>query len=362
MLAQPAIFRRSVDVIGANQAASGAYLACPNFQVYRYSWLRDGAFIADAMSRSGVGGSSDAFHAWCAEVVVARADRIVTLVERRGRGEDIPPEDFLPCRYTVGGEDAVDAWWNFQLDGYGTWLWALVEHARRSPRPLTPDEIAAAELTVRYLATFWDEPCFDWWEEHREHRHTSTLAALYGGLASVGERAELAPETRAAAMETAAAIRDRVLDEGTRDGHLVKWLGGEVVDASLVACSTPFRLLAPDDPVMVATIAAVERDLVRAEGGVHRYAADTYFGGGEWVLLAGLLGWHYAEAGRRDDAVRQLDWMLAQAAANGDLPEQTRGRLLHPECEQEWIDRWGEVATPLLWSHAMLLTLSEALR
>jgi isomaltose glucohydrolase len=362
MLANPNVLQRSVDVIGVNQAASGAYVACPDFRVYRFSWFRDGAFIADAMSRAGVGTSSDAFHAWCSRVVLARVERIDALVDRRRRGDAIAADELLPCRYTLDGEDAADEWWNFQLDGYGTWLWALVEHARRTPRLLTSDEIAAAHAVVRYLTAFWDEPCFDWWEEHREQRHTSTLAALYGGLQAVGERAELPADARRTALETAAAIRERVLGEGIRDGHLVKWLGGDAVDASLIACSTPFGLLAPDDPVMEATVAAIERDLVCEGGGVHRYAADSYFGGGEWVLLAGFLGWHYAEAGRRDDAVRQLDWMLAQAAANGDLPEQVSGHLLRPAYEQEWIDRWGPVATPLLWSHAMLLTLSAALR
>ena len=43
----------SLTVIAGNQAASGAYPASPTFPVYRYCWFRDGAFIADAMSRAG---------------------------------------------------------------------------------------------------------------------------------------------------------------------------------------------------------------------------------------------------------------------------------------------------------------------
>ena len=35
--------------------------------------------------------------------------------------------------------------------------------------------------------------------------------------------------------------------------------------------------------------------------------------------------------------------------------------LLDPAFRQEWIDRWGTVATPLLWSHAMLLRLAVEL-
>jgi len=353
--------RRSLDVIEAYQAPSGAYVASPNFRVYRYSWLRDGAFIADATSRAGAGSSSDAFYAWCSGVISSRATRIESLIERADRGERIAPDEFLPCRYTLDGEDSNDDWENFQLDGYGSWLWSLDGHARRTDRPLTAAEVHAAELSVRYLACFWQTPCYDWWEEHLEHRHTSTLAALYGGLRAAQGRTELSEAVRAEAGAVADAIRADVLRDAVREGRLVKWLGGDAVDASLVACATPFRMLEPDDPRMEATVAAIERELVTGGGGVHRYAADTYYGGGQWPLLSALLGWHYLVTGRREDALRQLDWTVAQLEPSGDLPEQVRGHLLHPEWEQSWIERWGPVATPLIWSHAMLLTLAVEL-
>jgi len=353
-----ALVRHSISVIETNQSATGAYPASPNFAVYRYCWFRDGGFIADAMSRRGRFGSADAFFAWCSRVVEARADRIDALVERRARGEHIAPKEFLPCRYTLEGEESSEEWWEFQLDGYGTWLWSLDQHAKRggaSAELYAP----AVELTVRYLATFWDEPCYDWWEEHAEHRHTSTLAALYGGLDAASRWHFLAPDLRTAATDAAGEIRARVLDEGVHHGHLSKWLGEDGLDASLVACATPFRLFAPDEPVMVETIRALEREI--AHGGVHRYSDDTYFGGGEWLLLAAFLGWCYLEQGRVADACAQLSWVVAQAAPNGDLPEQVSGHLLAPEYYDEWVERWGEIATPLLWSHAMFVTLAHEL-
>ena len=157
--------RHSVSVIESNQSTTGAYAASPNFPVYRYCWFRDGAFIADAMSRRGRYESADAFFAWCARVVEARGDRVHALIERRARGEAIAPEDFLACRYTLDGEESPEEWWEFQLDGYGTWLWSLDQHAERGGNAVEVHS-RAVELTVRYLATFWDEPCYDWWEEH----------------------------------------------------------------------------------------------------------------------------------------------------------------------------------------------------
>ena len=346
---------RSVGIIEAGQAPSGAYVAPPNFPVYRFSWLRDGAFIADAMSRAGRVESAEAFFDWCSGVLVARRSRVQSLIARKRDGAPVDPSELLHCRYTLDGQEATEDWWNFQLDGYGSWLWALVAHGERSARPLARYRDAIA-LTVAYLAAFWDEPSYDWWEENSDRRHTSTLAALYGGLAAAARVSQLPPDIRGEAAATADAIRSRVLADGTKDGRFAKWLGGGDLDGSLVSCSTPFRLVEPHDRLIVDTVAALEQEL--AHGGVHRYAADSYYGGGEWLLLAALLGWYYAEAGRVEDAWAQLRWVAGQATPAGELPEQVDRHLFAPQARDEWLRRWGPVATPLLWSHAMFLTLA----
>jgi GH15 family glucan-1,4-alpha-glucosidase len=353
-----ALARASVALILELQAPSGAYPASPTFPVYRFSWFRDGAFIADAMSRAGRPESADRFFGWCAGVVTARRARIESLLEDAAAGRPVAAERFLPCRFTLDGRDDDGDWWNFQLDGYGAWLWALAAHARRTGGGLGA-YADAVELTVEYLHAFWNEPCYDWWEEHADHRHTSTLASIAGGLATIADADGVAPPVAATARATAAAARRALLASAANDGGiLTKWQGSDAVDGSLLACATPFGVLPPDDPVMQRTLARVEERLVR--GGVYRYEADTYYGGGEWVLLAGILGWHYAELGRTEDAWAKLRWMAHQARG-GELPEQTSTHLLAPEHEQEWIGRWGPSACPLLWSHAMYVTLAVEL-
>lgn len=350
-----ALARSSIDVIRAGQAPTGAYVAAPNFPVYRYCWFRDGAFVADAMSRAGHVDSAESFFDWCAEVLVARRHRVDALVAAHLDGGRVEIADLLHCRYTLDGEEATDAWWNFQLDGYGTWLWALREHSRRHELPLERFS-SAIDTSVRYLTAFWSTPSYDWWEENVDHRHTSTLAALYAGLRAVEDLDFLNGGVRSAASEAAAAIAAAIAARGVRDGHLVKWLDGDALDASLIACATPFRVFDPRHPVMVETARRLETEL--AHGGVHRYAADTYYGGGEWILLAALLGWYYLEAGQRTDALAQLEWVVDAANDSGHLPEQLDGHLLAPDARAEWVARWGPVATPLLWSHAMFLTLA----
>lgn len=347
--------RHSVSLVLANQAPSGAYVASPTFPVYRFSWFRDGAFIADAMSRAGQPASAERFFAWCSRVLEDRATKVDSLVERHRAGEAIPDSDHLHTRYTVDGTESEDDWWTFQLDGYGTWLWALGAHAARHEHSVLP-YAAGVAVSVRYLAEFWKEPCYDWWEEHRFERHTSTLGAIRAGLAAAAEWDAMPDDLRGQARTAATDLSSLALEQGVRDGRLVKWLNGDDVDASLLACATPFGLIAPDGPIADATVREVERRL--AHGGVHRYPADVYYGGGEWLLLAGLLGWHYAAVGRTAEAERQLLWIADHATAAGELPEQVDDHLLHPERQAEWTRRWGPVATPLLWSHAMFLTLA----
>lgn len=353
----------SLELIHRLQSPTGAYPASPTFSAYRgYSWLRDGAFIAEGVSRHGDVAGADAFHAWCARVVGDRAGQVDALVARTARGETVSPAEMLPARFTLEGADGADEWWDFQLDGYGTWLWALAEHARRHGRAVAGTE-KGARASARYLTAFWHLPCYDWWEEHLDHRHVATLGAIHAGLrAALSLDVLSGPEARAA-EEAAEAIAALVAAEGVARGerpHLTKWLGTDAVDASLLACVTPFGLYGSADPVGAGTVAEVERQLAR-DGGVHRYLADTFYGGGRWVLLAGFLGWNHARAGRPGEARRYLEWMEAQATPEGDLPEQVSDVLLAPDRLREWLDRWGPVATPLLWSHGMYLILADEL-
>ena len=142
--------------------------------------------------------------------------------------------------------------------------------------------------------------------------------------------------------------------------HLAKWFGADAVDASLASCVVPFGLAEVGSPLATATLDAISADL-DVEGGVFRFRADVFYGGGRWPLLACLLGWNRAVAGDRAAALEHLRWAAAQADASGELPEQVEGHLLAGDHRQEWLDRWGTVAQPLLWSHGMFLVLADEL-
>jgi hypothetical protein len=71
----------------------------------------------------------------------------------------------------------------------------------------------------------------------------------------------------------------------------------------------------------------IELTILR-DSGLNRYAADSYFGGGEWILLTAWLRWY----------------STALIAKRPDRKFNLGGAL-------------GEIASPLLWSHASYIIL-----
>jgi GH15 family glucan-1,4-alpha-glucosidase len=350
----------SADLIAALQDDGGAYPASPTFSAYTgYSWFRDGAFIADGMSSFGRSESAERFFDWCARVLESSASDIRAIVAAAAAGRPVADAAMLPTRFTFGGAPGDDDWWDFQLDGYGTWLWAVGEHVRRHGTDASR-WAAAIGLTVEYLCASWQRPCFDWWEEHAMHVHTSTLGCIAAGLREAIGLGVLDAELAASAAEAEAAIARLIRAEAVVDGHLSKWIGSAAVDASLAAVVGVLDVVAGDSDLGRATIAAVERDLT-VDGGVHRYLDDTFYGGGRWPLLSCLLGLAHVRAGDVPRARELLEWAASTAAADGSVPEQVGGHLLAPERFDEWVERWGPVAQPLLWSHAMLIRLAVEL-
>ncbi len=279
--------RRSVEVILAGQSPEGGYVASPTFDPYGYSWLRDGSFIADAMSRVGEVGSAERFFDWTAAIV------------GRGLGFD--------TRYTLDGRRDESEWPRVQHDGWGLWLWAVRTHCERHGR--RHRWLEATEATARWLELARYEPCVDWWEE-RDGVHAATLACIAAGL---GDALDL---SRAQERLDASLL-------------VLPFLGFEGVDVS---------------------------PLVSSGGGVHRHPDDVYYGGGEWLLLTALHGLAEPEHGREC-----LAWIAAHSTPEGHLPEQSQDHLLAPDQYEPWVRKWGPPPCPLLWSHAMFLTLAHEL-
>lgn len=332
-----------MDLILAAQTPEGAFPASKDFSQYNHCWLRDGSFIAYALDRARQSAAAARFHDWVARAINRHADLIGDLLASDG----LPDVDrMLPARFDLDGGITEDDWPNFQMDGYGQWLWAVAEHISRGG--IVPD-VRAVSLVARYVARFWQTPCYDAWEEGRTQLHTSTLVSCWSGLQSA---ARLLDDPRFA--EVADSIRAFVLANCVRDGHLVKQVGSEAVDASLLWAVEPFGFATGE--LAAQTLETVRRDLLE-DGGVIRYRADTYYGGGAWLLLTAWLGWVEARAGDAESASQRWRWVQGQRQPDGALPEQVTVGRTHDWFLEWWRANWGESASPLVWSHAMTVVL-----
>ena len=341
------------------QDSSGAYPASPTFSAYRgYSWFRDGSFIADGMSAGGDPASAEAFFDWCAGVVTTRRAHIARIIAASAAGAPLADSEMLPARFAFDGADGTDDWWDFQLDGYGTWLWALAEHTQRHGVD-AERWLDAATLTVNYLASSWQRPCFDWWEMHDDQVHVSTLGCVIAGLRAAASLSGIDTEVAARALQAADAAEQLVREHGVVDGHLVKWFGTDAVDASAASLVGLMSVFPDGDPLIEQTVRELDARLV-VDGGMHRFLDDTYFGGGQWPLLGCMLGVAWARLGNTQRARELLSWAVS-TAHDGGMPEQVDRHLIDPSFVEEWVERWGPSADPLLWSSAMTLRLAVEL-
>ena len=117
----------------------------------------------------------------------------------------------------------------------------------------------------------------------------------------------------------------------TTAGFLVRFveplLGGGKVEVEA-------PLSSHDREEMLADAGRIERDILDPDGGVHRFASDTFYGGGAWPVLTSAYGRVLLRRGEPGDLARAtaaLQWIEAQADEHGHLPEQVSDHALAPE-------------------------------
>ncbi len=120
------------------------------------------------------------------------------------------------------------------------------------------------------------------------------------------------------------AFRCNLVTVGS-DGTMVDFAGGH-----------------PSSQDAARVIAALEAEL-GDNGGLRRYADDTYAGGNNWVLAALWLGLWHRQVGDDAGLARALEYTVSVQTKLGLLPEQVTATG-----DPAWV-------VPLAWSHAMLL-------
>jgi GH15 family glucan-1,4-alpha-glucosidase len=318
-------------------APSGAIAAAPTASLpeeiggqrnwdYRFSWLRDSAFVLAALEGLGIAKEGHAFFWWFMHASRLTHPRLQVLYRLDGGTETDELElehleGYRSSRPVRVGNAAVD---QVQLDVYGAVLDAIWTHAR-SHGDLGAETGRRVAKIADYVAEHWRDRDSGIWEVRSHPTHFVQSKAMCWialdratRLAEAGFIPDRSDHWRAEAEE----IR-RFVDEHGWDnerGSYVRATDQRELDASLLT----LPIMGFDGgPRLAATVDAVRREL--ADGAfVRRYLGDDGLEGGEGAFLACSfwLADALARVGRVGDATQLMDELEGRANDVGLFAEE----------------------------------------
>ena len=339
---QPAVMRSLVTLKALTFAPTGGIVAAPTTSLpeqlggtrnwdYRFCWLRDATITLLAFMRAGYFEEAQAWRDWLHRSVAGAPDQLQIMYGICGdrRLPELEVEWLAgyqgarPVRIGNAAHDQV------QLDVYGEMMDAL-HQARTGGLESTPDAWDMQQAIIAHLEQIWDQPDEGIWEV-RGGRQPLTFSkvmawvALDRSIRSAEMFGLKAPLERWRALR--ATMHELVCREGfsTSKASFTQSFGSEDLDASLLQVPL-VGFLPPDDPRVIGTLAAIERELL-VDGYVLRYQTATGTDGlppGEGAFLACSF-WlvdNYAQQGRRDEAHALFDRLLALRSDLGLLAEE----------------------------------------
>jgi len=260
---------------------------------YRYSWLRDATFTLYALMNAGYHDEARAWRDWLLRALAGDPAKMQILYGVGG--ERRIPEFELDWLPGYAGSSPVRignaAHEQFQLDVYGEMMDALHEARRHG---LAADDHAWSlqqQNVMDFLEGAWDQPDEGIWEVRgpRKHfTHSKVLAwVAFDRAVEAVERWGLPGP-----VEHWRRVRAEIHEEVCREGFNVELnsftqaYGSNELDASTLLIPL-LGFLPPEDPRVIGTVDAIQRDLTR-DGFVQRYHThdvDDGLPGGEGVFL-----------------------------------------------------------------------------
>jgi len=308
---------------------------------YRYCWLRDAYFVADALYRLGDSATTRRYVDSIMGIVSKAKDSRLAPMYTVTRGP-IPEEHeakHLPGFRGMGPVRVGNqAYLQIQHDVYGEAILAalpLFTDSTLSGRG-DVDLFNRLEVLGNHAASLFDKPDAGLWElrgMERVHTFSSVMCwAACAALAGIAARLEL--DDRAAHWRNRADRIRQVITDRSWNAHLGAFtaaMNGDTLDASLLLMH-PLGFLPADDPRYVSTVRAIGRDLRRGEF-IFRYVEKDDFGEPENAFLVCTF-WYVdalAAIGERDEARRMFENVLSCRNQHGLLAED-----LDPETREQW--------------------------
>lgn len=336
-----AALERSLLVLyGLTYRTNGAIIAAPTTSLpetlgesrqwdYRFAWIRDGSYAAEALLAAGDPVSARRFLEFLLNCVDLQDKPFQapffhvdgTLI----RGErDL---GWLPgYRHSRPCREGNAASHQQQLDVEGDFLWTVYRYVQ------TTGDQAFLHFYWNLVQTITDWVAHNWhqkdaslWEfrdrdDHYTHSKLMCWVALHYGaeLASMVGQTARAESWEAQATKVQAVIESRAFN--TRLGFYAQALGGDKLDAAVLLMPL-YGYCDANHPRFVSTVKAIEAKLVRGSW-VYRYADDMLGKASHpFVLATSWLARVYLRQGEISRARRLIDGLLSNQSDLGLLGE-----------------------------------------
>ena len=317
---------------------------------YRFCWLRDATFTLTALSDAGYGDEALAWSDWLRRAVAGSPNKMQIMYgvggERRLQESELPwlpgYEHSSPVR--IGNAASAQ----FQLDVYGE-VMDMFLHSRHCLRHEFPEDMwDLARILVEHVATVWTEPDEGIWEvrgpkRHFVHSKVMAWVAVDRWLQLC--EAGLADEPLDKWRDLRDDMHREICEKGYNPavGSFTQYYGSTELDASCLMLAL-VGFLPPDDPRIIATVDAIQRDLL-VDGFVKRYHTSAVHGTndgattidglppgeGAFLLTTFWLADNLVLLGRIDEARAIFDRLAGLANDLGLLAEEydvERSRML----------------------------------
>ena len=243
---------------------------------YRFCWLRDATLTLESLMRGGYHDEALAWRNWLLRAVAGDVAKLQIMYGPAGeRRLDEWEADWLP-----GYEDSAPvrignaASGQYQLDVYGEVMSALYSSAKAEGVQSRAAWSLQTQL-VQFLETGWKEPDDGIWEVRGPRRHfTHSKVMAWVAVDRAVRTLEEWPDL-GGPLDTWRALRDDIFNEvcekgfNEKLGAFTQYYGSDQLDASVLMIPL-VGFLPPDDPRVVSTVEAVQRDLMD-HGFVLRY-------------------------------------------------------------------------------------------